>query len=337
MSPQQLDTLFPFHCVFDSSLNIVQCGEQFNELFASSEVGSKISDTFDVNTENGHYLPPWDEIRSKMKGETSRLNGVVKDFSISTSLQRTPLGFSGGLIGDLSFSLKNDTAVFLCSPNVFTLERMQDLGVEMKHLSKSNMLQLQKDARSDTMKGMKMMASGHADYAMNQLKLALTSAQDKLLTKQAFVRYVSHEIRTPMMVVDIGMKLLEKDLKKMCGIRGHFEAKDAEQSVSPLAGVLMSTVDPKISEISGRKSGGSPGRDDEGAIVIQSLQTITDCKRSMGVAIGILNDLLAYEKIESGLFKLNKEPVLASKFFREAVSELGLQVSAALNGKFFNA
>jgi hypothetical protein len=63
--------------------------------------------------------------------------------------------------------------------------------------------------------------------------------------------------------------------------------------------------------------------------ILNILSTIDECQTSMEVAIGILNDLLAYEKIESGIFQVNPVPVLADDFFKETVGEFYLQVTNA--------
>jgi hypothetical protein len=318
LSPQQLDKLFPFHIVFDSSLNIVQSGELCIRLVSTAVVGAKVTEMFDIFSEDSQYSLQWEEVRSKLKGEGGPLNDVLIDFCLATTLHRTPLGHTIGLIGQLSFSLTDKVAVFLCCPDVSSLERMVDLGVVMQNLSKSDRLQLQKDALSDTLHGMKIMKADRAEFAVTQLKQALISVQDKLVTKQSYVRYVSHEIRTPLMVVDIGLLLLGEDLKDVHRLLG-------EQRTSS----YIETQSSKTSVGVGRSESGVVTNDataDAENIIKNSLETVADCSNSMRVAIGILSDLLAYEKIESGVFQLDKTTVLASLFFMTTINEFKLQV-----------
>jgi signal transduction histidine kinase len=167
------------------------------------------------------------------------------------------------------------------------------------------------------------MNANQDEFAVRQLKQALTSAQDKLVTKQSFVRYVSHEIRTPLMVVDIGLVLLEKDLAAVStnikSLKTIGNCDGAKSHVSKISHVLPSST---VSDDEEEKI------DDGMGTLMNSLDIVKECKCSMGVAIGILNDLLAYEKIESGVFQLNKKTVPATRFIKETIDEFKLQVSS---------
>jgi signal transduction histidine kinase len=200
---------------------------------------------------------------------------------------------------------------------------MKDLGVVMHDLPKEAKLQLQKDALSETIHGMTIMNANQDEFAVRQLKQALTSAQDKLVTKQSFVRYVSHEIRTPLMVVDIGLVLLEKDLAAVStnikNLKTIGNCDGAKSHVSKISHVLPSST---VSDDEEEKIDNGMGT------LMNSLDIVKECKCSMGVAIGILNDLLAYEKIESGVFQLNKKTVPATRFIKETIDEFKLQVSS---------
>ena len=56
LSPQQLDCVFPFHLVFDSSLNIVQSGELCLQHIPSAIIGVKVTDIFDVHNRDQKSL-----------------------------------------------------------------------------------------------------------------------------------------------------------------------------------------------------------------------------------------------------------------------------------------
>ena len=56
------------------------------------------------------------------------------------------------------------------------------------------------------------------------------------------------------------------------------------------------------------------------------LQTITNIEESCDVSIGILNDLLLYDKLDSDLLKLDKERLDVSDFLTETLQPFHLQV-----------
>lgn len=346
LMPEQLNDVFPFHIVFDSSLEIVQCGDQCSQMISSIMVGSIVSDIFDIKMGEDQFPLSWEDIRGKFCRGGEGTDSVT-DFCLTTTSQRTPLGYPLGLIGRLSFSLSNKVAVFLCHPDVSSLARMEDIGVALRSLSKSDKLKLQQAALSETLQGMTIVETNQSDYSVKQLQKALSFTQDQLVTKQSFVRYVSHEIRTPLMAVDIGLALLEKDLKVVLNGRdvwsggytggdtgidtgGDSDSGGDTDSGSELAriapGVDISPACDEFRPVSTDLDGGGIGHDKR-EIMQSSLEMVRDCKQSMRVAIDILNDLLAYEKIESGVFQLSKTPVLASTFFKETVAEFKLQVS----------
>mmetsp|Transcript_2763 Transcript_2763/g.4166 ORF Transcript_2763/g.4166 Transcript_2763/m.4166 type:complete len:892 (+) Transcript_2763:64-2739(+) len=64
------------------------------------------------------------------------------------------------------------------------------------------------------------------------------------------------------------------------------------------------------------------GKLEGSADAVQSLQ---DCISSIDIAVSILNDLLSYEKLESGILELYRNFVVASSFFLQAVKPFYLQ------------
>jgi len=314
LSPQQLDDLFPFHIVFDADLKIMQCGEQCLKLISYDMIGADITKLFNIQVGEGYVRVTWEDIQSKMRGEKDcSVPEVIKDFCLETTVQRTPLGHALGLLGQLSFSFADDLAVFLCYPDASSLLRMKDLGVVIQDLAKSSKIQLQKDALSKTMGGIDIVNADREMHDINKLKRALSTVQDKLVTKQSFVRYVSHEIRTPLMVVDIGLVLLEKDLNNM--LKNRIGDKDAN------GGEATNSNNPEFDNL-----GKDRMEDDwELCTLRNALNSVKECKSSMEAAIGILNDLLAYEKIESGAFQLHETIMLASVLFKDCLAEFKLQ------------
>jgi len=225
--------------------------------------------------------------------------------------------------------------VFLCHPDVAGLASMEDLGIVMKDLCKTDRIKLQQSALSEAMRGMNIMKSDQDKWAAVLLKEDLISAEDKLDTKQCFVRYVSHEIRTPLMVVDIGLHLLQNDLEGVLPLLRDVEVISRKKKLPFL------DPDDQLSKSSRnviRAQSGDVAREDgesQVSIIEASMHTIADCKKSMRVAIDILNDLLAYEKIESGILQLHQTPVCgANLFFKNIVDdEFELQVFSKIKNQ----
>ena len=225
--------------------------------------------------------------------------------------------------------------MFLCHPDVAGLASMEDLGVVMKDLCKTDRIKLQQSALSEAMRGMNIMKSDQDKWAAVLLKEDLISAEDKLDTKQCFVRYVSHEIRTPLMVVDIGLHLLQNDLEGVLPLLRDVEVISRKKKLPFL------DPDDQLSKSSRnviRAQSGDVAREDgesQVSIIEASMHTIADCKKSMRVAIDILNDLLAYEKIESGILQLHQTPVCgANLFFKNIVDdEFELQVFSKIKNQ----
>ena len=225
--------------------------------------------------------------------------------------------------------------MFLCHPDVAGLASMEDLGIVMKDLCKTDRIKLQQSALSEAMRGMNIMKSDQDKWAAVLLKEDLISAEDKLDTKQCFVRYVSHEIRTPLMVVDIGLHLLQNDLEGVLPLLRDVEVISRKKKLPFL------DPDDQLSKSSRnviRAQSGDVAREDgesQVSIIEASMHTIADCKKSMRVAIDILNDLLAYEKIESGILQLHQTPVCgANLFFKNIVDdEFELQVFSKIKNQ----
>lgn len=53
---------------------------------------------------------------------------------------------------------------------------------------------------------------------------------------------------------------------------------------------------------------------------------LDDVKTSCSVAVDILNDLLLYEKLDDGIFTLNRSDVAVLHFFKEAINVFKVQV-----------
>jgi signal transduction histidine kinase len=58
----------------------------------------------------------------------------------------------------------------------------------------------------------------------------------------------------------------------------------------------------------------------------ECLRNVRECQDSIDVAVSILNDLLSYEKLESGIMTLYREVVPAASFIESTLAPFSLQV-----------
>jgi len=108
--------------------------------------------------------------------------------------------------------------------------------------------------------------------------------------KRKFVRFISHEIRTPLNTVCMGLELLQAELKAPQGLDGESETEKA-------------------------------GEED----ISFWLNVTEDTNENAHVAVEILNDLLNYDKLETGTLDLETEPVLIWELVEKTVSQFGIQ------------
>jgi signal transduction histidine kinase len=124
------------------------------------------------------------------------------------------------------------------------------------------------------------------------------SRQQKVIleVKRRFVRFVSHEIRTPLNTVCMGLELLQADLS----------AADANQKTELLEpeNIQPTTETPQYEFL---------------------LQTVDDVLENANNAVGILNDLLNYDKMEHGTFKLEVGEVKIWEVIPKTVASFNIQ------------
>jgi signal transduction histidine kinase len=102
--------------------------------------------------------------------------------------------------------------------------------------------------------------------------------------KRRFVRFISHEIRTPMNTVCMGLELLESEFKQ----KEENAIMGLELLESELNGKEENTITPK----------------DNPEDLEFWISVIEDVKENSLVAVSILNDMLNYDKLETGTMKL---------------------------------
>jgi signal transduction histidine kinase len=118
--------------------------------------------------------------------------------------------------------------------------------------------------------------------------------KDVLDLKRRFVRFISHEIRTPLNTVSMGLDLLEKD------IRSHIAKAKVEEPE-------QTHVQPTTTDLG------------------FWYQITQDIKDNTLTAVSILNDLLNYDKIESGTLQLEVGTVDIIALATETVRKFNVQ------------
>jgi signal transduction histidine kinase/ActR/RegA family two-component response regulator len=116
--------------------------------------------------------------------------------------------------------------------------------------------------------------------------------------KRRFVAFISHEIRTPLNTVCMGLELLQSELKEPKGL-------DAETS---------SSIDPSSGQVT----------DEDVAFW---LNVTEDTNENAHIAVEILNDLLNYDKLETGTLELETEPVFIWDLIEKTVNQFGIQAA----------
>jgi signal transduction histidine kinase len=150
--------------------------------------------------------------------------------------------------------------------------------------------------------------------------------------KRRFVRFISHEMRTPLNTVCMGLELLESELSSH---RSSPTAKkiglDATSTKSGDA-YLMSNLDTsdnsRVSLLEGATTNTTlhPGDD---KVVAEDVDfwhnVIVDINENAYVAVSILNDLLNYDKLESGSLKMEQGIVNVWDLLERTVNQFRIQ------------
>ncbi|KAJ1416544.1 histidine kinase-like ATPase, partial [Ochromonadaceae sp. CCMP2298] len=148
------------------------------------------------------------------------------------------------------------------------------------------------------------------DVPMRALRKDVVRGEIVLDTKRRFVRFVSHEIRTPMNAVRLGMTLFSTEIDGL-------GAKLAGKSLEEVMGLLQE-------------------------IVADWRQIALDVLDNTEAAVDVLNDLLNYDKIETGSLKLEFTMVPVWKVLQRTFKTFVLQarekgIVFQLQGQMFGA
>ena len=111
----------------------------------------------------------------------------------------------------------------------------------------------------------------------------ITHMQKETQDRQAFIRYVSHEIRTPLNTTFLGLEFINSSLEQLSG-RPFFKGNRA----------ILPGLAREITPI---------------------LDTVGDIRSSCEIALGILNELLMFDKMATGKMNLDLEEINARDYF----------------------
>jgi len=145
-------------------------------------------------------------------------------------------------------------------------------------------------------------------------RISSSKAQSRLQMlsqKQAYVRFVSHEIRSPLSIVAAGLEFFVEHLA------------DANLSYPP-------SLSP--AEALAAAAAASSPPDGPNANSGELIELANDLSEATDMAINILNDLLQYESMDAGMFKLEAARVEPADLFKaKALGIIAKRHSLALD------
>ena len=139
-------------------------------------------------------------------------------------------------------------------------------------------------------------------------------ADAALQTKREFVQYISHEIRGPLQVVKVGLSLLQEDIRKLIKTGSNDNQTSSNKPHDTNSPTLVSSSGPPLPAVSSSLS--APTRQ----MVCNILDTTDDITRSCELSLTALNDMLIYDKLDSGMLYLELQ-VISSSTFLNAVGK----------------
>jgi signal transduction histidine kinase/CheY-like chemotaxis protein len=123
--------------------------------------------------------------------------------------------------------------------------------------------------------------------------------------KRKFMRFVSHEVRTPLNSVCMGISVLQQDITAALG----YESLEQLRDVVNYNGSTIASID-----------GSNPHNSEQ----MEWFILTEDVLRHTQIAVDVLNDLLHYDKIESGNFTIEREIVPIWHLIETSIAEFKL-------------
>jgi signal transduction histidine kinase len=367
ISSEQADRLYPFYLLFDClTLSILSSGTALTEYvdLTDPETGSKrtLEDLFLL--EQPKKLS-WAMFQHTIEMNKQDLLPVLGGVTL-TIISRNPSlrcppdhklqGFrlTGQVISSPSSSSTSVTtapaspvsaALFLAKPFVSSTSDMLSQGLTLSDLDQYPLIQslvmqseimkletrvsLRNEKEAD-----ELLSASHS--LAKEMKSVATRAEEALDVKKIFVRTVSHEIRTPLTVAKMGLSLLEKDFANTFRITA--TVPETPPPRKPSSDLLGRVSAPGSRVNSPREKDGPSPRHQPSTLstitptalslnTAQIQESIQDIQLSIDTAIHILNDLLAYEKLESGILVAYKSLQPVQAFVLESIRPFRLQAN----------
>ena len=172
--------------------------------------------------------------------------------------------------------------------------------------------------------------------------------QDLIMqTKRQYVRYISHEIRTPLNVVNLGFQVLFSEMKRLydfllqkskpASAKDDISTKSTEtRSLQWERNELVpsnsaNTEHDNISKQYNDSDRSNPSYSSEDVMIrnlLDWIELVQDIVDSANTAIAVLNDLIDYDKIDTGTMSLQKEPLNLQSIIESTVHQFSVQARA---------
>ena len=162
-----------------------------------------------------------------------------------------------------------------------------------------------------------------------------------LQLKRRFVRFISHEIRTPLNVVCMGLELLQSELYDSSSrpSAGNIKSNDNETALNTTREVTCSE-NPSL--LTTTRLTASTSQDCSTTLPLEALVPhwlglTRDILVNTQTAVSVLNDVLNYDKIESGTFALEVGLVNVWRLAQKTVAEFStaqqsIELDIVING-----
>lgn len=282
---------------FSQIQRLFPCHVVFNSRLVVVQMGQQMGrfmEGFGVGERmNEHFAVTTPNVSwSKRWDDLEAICTAQPEFEIVSLARRSRQGNGISFSGPLSFSDDGQFAIFLCCPNVRSFDDMYDYKVSMTDMAAYG-CRLQMVLQED-----------HLIHAQE------TTARLQRLTEEVN----AEKEKTVKLMQDVAEKAEEALATKKTFVRYVSHEIRTPLTVAKL-GLML--VDKEVESALGSSN------EKESEI----LAHLKDCEQSLDIAVSILDDLLSYEKLESGIYELFKDVVPAVSFVETSIRMFSIQVS----------